>query len=342
MPCGFRQIIHICRKPAIITTSHILQQKMKKLLLILLIGVVGLSASAQGLRDVKINEILVKNIDSYADDHANKVGWIEIYNSGYSQVNIAGAYLRFVQGTDTIVYRIPKNDTRTQMAPQGYLVFFCDGSSNKGTFHTNFKLDQTDSTKLEALVGINDKIELLDQSGRTVVDAIEYDVNVQVPDVSYGRIRNEDNEIIIDNLSHITPLQDNNTIERKPKDEVFREQDPAGLAMAMTAMLVVFVALVALYVIFKNLGLFMQRGAKKKASEAVAHTAKVSGKTAASTSPDEDIDGETIAAIAVALRRYEDDLHDIESTVLTINKVAKVYSPWNSKIYSMRQLPNKK
>ena len=34
------------------------------------------------------------------------------------------------------------------------------------------------------------------------------------------------------------------------------------------------------------------------------------------------------------------DAHDRENTVLTINKVKRAYSPWNSKIYNMRHLPN--
>ena len=33
------------------------------------------------------------------------------------------------------------------------------------------------------------------------------------------------------------------------------------------------------------------------------------------------------------------NVHDNESTILTLNKVRKAYSPWSSKIYSLRQLP---
>ena len=36
------------------------------------------------------------------------------------------------------------------------------------------------------------------------------------------------------------------------------------------------------------------------------------------------------------------EVHDVEDTILTINKVKKAYSPWNSKIYSLREVPNKK
>lgn len=49
---------------------------------------------------------------------------------------------------------------------------------------------------------------------------------------------------------------------------------------------------------------------------------------------------EEIAAIAMALHEHF-NAHDNESNVLTINKVKKLYSPWNSKIYSLRETPRR-
>ena len=34
--------------------------------------------------------------------------------------------------------------------------------------------------------------------------------------------------------------------------------------------------------------------------------------------------------------------HDTESTILTINKVKRAYSPWSSKIYNLRTLPDRR
>jgi glutaconyl-CoA/methylmalonyl-CoA decarboxylase subunit delta len=48
---------------------------------------------------------------------------------------------------------------------------------------------------------------------------------------------------------------------------------------------------------------------------------------------------ETAAAIALAISRYKVQFEEMENLRLTINKVSKQYSPWSSKIYSMRQLP---
>jgi hypothetical protein len=50
-------------------------------------------------------------------------------------------------------------------------------------------------------------------------------------------------------------------------------------------------------------------------------------------------DTETFAAIAMALHLYKNDLHDREQAVLTINRVGKMYTPWSSKIYGLRNNP---
>lgn len=46
----------------------------------------------------------------------------------------------------------------------------------------------------------------------------------------------------------------------------------------------------------------------------------------------------TTAAIAMALHLYYAEVHDEESHVITIKKVEKSYSPWNSKIYGINNL----
>lgn len=47
------------------------------------------------------------------------------------------------------------------------------------------------------------------------------------------------------------------------------------------------------------------------------------------------------AAIAMAMHLYF-DAHDEEPHVITIEEVERRYSPWSSKIYSMRNTPTKK
>lgn len=52
-----------------------------------------------------------------------------------------------------------------------------------------------------------------------------------------------------------------------------------------------------------------------------------------------DINNEVAAVISAALHLYKNDAHDFENTILTIDKVAKAYSPWSSKIYGLRKNP---
>lgn len=311
----------------------------KKILAIITLSVGVSIAAAQGLRDVKINEILVKNQSSFTDDHSEHTSWIELFNSGYTSGNVGGTSLRFIQGKDTTVYRIPKTDVRTQIAPQGYLLFFASGSSNKGTFHTNFSLNVTDSAHWESLVGLNDRLELLDQGGN-MVDFIEYDVNTQIPDVSYGRIFDfEGDSMKIEVLESVTPMQSNEVHERIPKSELFRIEDPAGIAMAIIAMSVVFMALFLLYIIFKFVGNVMQKQAAAKKAKAAAPAAQ---DTKTKITKNEEMNGEELAAISLALFRYYEELHDLESEIITINRVARAYSPWNSKIHTLTKNPRSK
>lgn len=67
----------------------------------------------------------------------------------------------------------------------------------------------------------------------------------------------------------------------------------------------------------------------KKATEA----------TVSQTSPKAEIHEETAAAIALAIHMYTSDIHDQESFTITLKKVSKIYSPWSSKIYTLRQNP---
>ncbi len=47
---------------------------------------------------------------------------------------------------------------------------------------------------------------------------------------------------------------------------------------------------------------------------------------------------ECSAAIGMALHLYYEDVHDLENTIVTIKRVEKRYSPWNSKIYGLTNL----
>ena len=81
----------------------------------------------------------------------------------------------------------------------------------------------------------------------------------------------------------------------------------------------------------------------------VATRKKAEKKPAAATAaPAKEHEGEhmvseaKVAAIAIALNLYRGAMHDQESEVITIQAIKRAYSPWNSKIHSLTQLPERK
>jgi len=52
------------------------------------------------------------------------------------------------------------------------------------------------------------------------------------------------------------------------------------------------------------------------------------------------ISGQVCAAISMALVELDNEVHDIEHTILTISRIHRPYSPWSSKIYGINQAPN--
>jgi len=288
-----------------------------------------LGASAQRVQNIRINEVLVVNHDNLIDAYGHRVGWIELHNTGHSSVDLGGCYLTVWRDGEGAMYPIPKGDPGTVLPPEGYVVFYAEGTATKGVFHTSFTLDRTGY------------LALYDQSGHTLIDAVEYSVADQRPDVSIGFLRDEKGDFVSSHpLAATTPDASNEEQDVVPRSERFRERDPYGAVMAVTAMAVVFSALVVLYLVFRTIGKINVRAVRRKQ----AQDAQLKNQEIHPVMPAEGevIHGAELAAIALALYRYQNDLHDIESNVITINKVARAYSPWSSKIYGLRQFPNKR
>jgi Na+-transporting methylmalonyl-CoA/oxaloacetate decarboxylase gamma subunit len=108
---------------------------------------------------------------------------------------------------------------------------------------------------------------------------------------------------------------------------------PDMLLMALVGFLIVFFVLVLMIGVMKAMGYFFTH--QRKAKVAAAGGSVEDEEHAIS-------DAEIVAAIAVALKLYKSDLHDRESEVLTINRITRAYSPWNSKIHGLTQLPTRK
>ena len=107
---------------------------------------------------------------------------------------------------------------------------------------------------------------------------------------------------------------------------------PNGVIIAIVGYITVFLALVVLYVVFTYL------------SKALNYRARVKlrreGRYKAAEEKQLFISGDVSAAIGMALYLYH-ELHDEESNVITIKRISKTYSPWSSKIYTLRDFPGK-
>ncbi len=303
------------------------------LLLLIFMTATIAGVNAQSMSDMKINEILVTNTNDFVDDFGHKGGWIELFNSSYGTVNIGGCYLTNDPANLT-KYRIPSGDVLTRIKPRQHILFWADNQPHRGTFHINFTLEESE------------EILLVSSDGRTIIDRVTIPHETLSENVSYGRII--DGVDVIENkvtdisktwaiLPKTSPSTNNYGTDLESAGVLFKKIDPYGVIMALTAMSVVFLSLILLYTVFRNIGNYNIRISRRNAElAATKHNKKLV--------TEEEISAEVFAAISLAIHTYfeDEEAHDYEHTILTIDKVTRNYSPWSSKIYTLRETPKRK
>ena len=308
----------------------------KKLILLLVLIASGcsLSSFAQARKGLRINEVMVANESNFVDDYGQRGAWIELFNSNFSPLEISSVYITNDPERPTL-YPVPLGDVNTRIPKRQHIVFWADGKPSRGTFHTNFTLDPEKSNW----------IGVYDADGRTLIDSIT--VPPLPADASFARIEDGKGTSAADwtirtgiadtEDNVITPSSNNRIKDTNKKVEKFHNLDGNGFGMTVTAMGIVFMALLLLstcFYIISRIGAARSQRNKMEAhglSHEEVHPAE---------RPEGD-SGEVIAAIAMALNQHL-NAHDLESTILTINKVRKPYSPWSSHIYNLRQMPPRK
>ncbi|MDR1880009.1 MAG: lamin tail domain-containing protein [Tannerellaceae bacterium] len=283
---------------------------------LLLICLLSAGVEAQRVTSMRINEVLVINEDNFVDDYGKRGSWVELYNTSAGSVDIRGCFLTNDRNNPK-KYPIPKGDVLTKIRPRQHVIFWIDEQPSRGTFHVNFKFDPDRENY----------IALYDADGKTLVDEVTIPC-ANGKEVSYGRT--VDGHAEWGFLEKVTPSTNNLTLDTNDKIDNFRVNDSLGVGMTLTAMAVVFCGLILLYLIFKFVG-------KLSVTLSIRRAQKTDGSTVG-----QDVaSGEILAAIGTALFELDEDVHDIENTVLTIQKVKRNYSPWNSKIYGLREIPGK-
>jgi Na+-transporting methylmalonyl-CoA/oxaloacetate decarboxylase gamma subunit len=259
-------------------------------------------------KNIVINELLVTNTENLIDEYGNRSGWIELYNPTLRTIDIGGYYLT----NDTLnasKYKIPVGDDLTLIPPLSHVIFFADNDSQNGIFHTNFTLNESNY------------IAIFDQDGITMIDAIFYPSDLPA-NSSYGRLIDGEKDWGV--FVKVTPETNNSFVDKSQASKDFAETDPYGIVLAVASMSVVFLALLLLYALFSLTAKFSLYITKNR----VRQTTKVEV-------IEEHTPGEVYASIAMALHEYQQEVHDVEDTILTIQRVAKTYSPWSSKIYGI-------
>lgn len=107
----------------------------------------------------------------------------------------------------------------------------------------------------------------------------------------------------------------------------------SAFTIAIVGYIIVFSALVVLWLVFANLPKLLTVHLKLKFKK--RKDVEVCDQCG------EFITGAENAAIAVAIHLYFSQLHDEESTRMTITKVKKDYSPWSSRVYSINAFQRK-
>ena len=299
--------------------------------LLLMLGVCSSCGEKKSNNKLVLNEVLITNESNFQDDYGLHSAWIEIFNRSYGSADLAGCYLKCSsQPGDTVSYFIPKGDVLTLIKPRQHSLFWADGEARRGTFHTNFTLNP----ETQNWIGLYD-------SGRNLLDQITIPAGALQANQSYARISDAAEKWEVKDGSaekYVTPSTNNKTIDSNAKMEKFEEHDSDGIGMSISAMSVVFCGLILLYISFKIIGRVSVNLSKRNAMKAKGITDKQEAKEKKLG----EAPGEIFAAIAMAMHEMQSDVHDVEDTVLTITRVKRSYSPWSSKIYTLRETPQKK
>ena len=301
---------------------------MKKKILVLTLALMTCAAvMAQGRKALRLNEVMVDNTESIVDDYGMRHGWIELFNSNFGPLEISSVYLTN-DSTNPTKYPVPLGDVNTRIAKRQHVVFFADGEPNKGTFHLNFTLTP----------GQDNWIGLYDADGKTLIDEVSVPASLTT-NQSYARGADGTGEWAVRSggaNDYITPSSANIIKDTNKKIETFAKQDSHGFGLTLMAMGIVFSALLVLCLSFYAIGKI--GGSVAFFNKLRARGVDVDQAREAQITHDS---GEEIAAIVMALHDHL-EAHDRENTVLTINKVKRAYSPWSSKIYGLREVPNRR
>lgn len=284
----------------------------------------------QGAKNIQINEVLTDNATNIEDEFGTHPAWVELSNIAYSTYNVRGMYLttdttvldRSLSAPDRIakMVLIPNNEKRTSLSARQHIVFFMNSNPAKGGLHLNLKAEP----------GKPLWVALYDGNGVDLIDSVSVPALPQ--DCSYARQHDGSPQWVVKAVDAVTPGTDNFIQVSETKVAKIKREDPHGFGITVLSMGVVFSCLALLFIFFTLFGIYMKHKQDikdaidrqplktvTKVSEEVVdlgHKANVVLKDGLQT---KGVDKEIyIAVISMALKQYMDDVHDVESGIITI------------------------
>ena len=297
---------------------------------LLLSGILLASASAvmaQGAKNIRINEVMTNNVASIQDEYGQREAWIELENTSFTTYNIRGMYLttdRSVLDSKMSVPErikrmsiIPNGEPRTQIGGRQHIVFFSNSNPAQGKLHLSLKVPMSEPVWIGFYNG--NAVDLIDS---VTVPAL-------AADQSYAR---HGNKWSVKAAEKVTPGIENFIKTDETKDAYLKREDPHGIGITLLAMGIVFFCLALLFIFFWLFGEIMAHidMAKKvvntqpikpitKTVEVTHDIAHATGNILQDGLKTRGIDKEVyIAVISMALKQYQDDVHDVESGIITI------------------------
>lgn len=297
-------------------------------------------------KSIKLNEVMTSNATSLQDEYGQREAWVEISNISYSTYNVRGMFLT----TDRTVLDpkmsvperikrmsiIPSGDERTSLSARQHLVLYCNSAPAQGTLHLSVRIDPQKPTW----------IALYNGNATELIDSIT--VPVLGHDQSYARQKDGSSVWQVKPADAVTPGISNYIQVDETKIAKLKREDPYGIGITVLAMGIVFFCLALLFVFFTLFGMFMRhRSAAKKVAniqplktgmKTVEKTMEIGHKTNVILQDglkSNGIDKETyIAVISLAIQQYMNNIHDIESGVITIKPKD---TDWNVEYIQMTQ-----
>lgn len=298
---------------------------------------------AQVEQSIKINEVMTSNTSNLQDEYGQREAWIEIANVSFTTYNVRGMFIttdRSVLDPQMSVPErmkrmsaIPSGEPRTALGGRQHLILFCNSLPSKGSMHLSVPVDPSKPTWIGLYSG----------NATQLIDSVT--VPVIADNLSYARHKDGSANWVVKSAEQVTPGISNMTDIVETKTAKLKREDPYGFGITVLAMGIVFFCLALLFVFFTLFGFFMKHRSAvaniqpvKAGVKTVEKTMEVASKTSTILQDGlktKGIDKEVyMAVIAMALKEYQDNVHDVESGVITIKPKN---TDWNMELPLMTQ-----